>query len=157
MTLVEVMLTSGVLAIGMVALAHTYNQAETGSRSSRLRTAALRIAEQRVERLATAPVARLARCVGPVTGCRATRSTLAPVLGNVGTYQCTQLVDRMGFHDPTGVVASGGRFRIDTAVQDHPDPRQQIGAVVIAVSVCWTRSDGQVEQVLVQRMVVPEV
>ena len=155
MTLVEVMLTSAVLAIGMVALVHTFSQAQNGSRSSRLRTAALRIAEQRIERLSTEPVARLARCVGPVTGCRTNRSTLAAPLGNVGSYRCTQSVDGMDFHDPT--AASQGRFRVDTAVQAHPDPRQQVGALVIAVSVCWTASDGLVEQVQVQRMVVPEL
>ena len=155
LTLVEVMLTSAVLAIGMVALAHTYSRAQTGMRASRLKTAALRIAEQRLERLSTLPVDRISACVGPVTGCRSNRSTLAPVLGNVGTYLCTQNVDEMGFADPTALTT--GRFRVDTAVQTHPDPRQQAGAMIVTVSVCWTPTPGVVDQVQLQRMIVPEV
>ena len=155
LTLVEVLVTSAVLGVGMVALAHTYNRAQSGVRQSRLGTAAIRIAEQRLERLATLPVARLAGCAGPATGCRSNRTTFAPVLGNVGTYRCTQNVDGMGFHDPTAL--STGLFRVDTSVSAHPDPRQQTGALVITVSVCWSPAPQQVEQIQLQRMVVPEV
>ena len=153
--MVEVMLTSAVLAVGMVALAHTYNRAQTGMRTSRLRTAALRIAEQRIEQLSTVPVGRLAGCVSPAVGCRSDLRTLAPVLGNVGSYRCTQYVDEMGFHDPTATLT--GKYRIDTGVQAHPDPRQQSGALVVSISVCWTTNDGRIDQVQLQRMIVPEV
>lgn len=155
LTLVEVMLTSAVLAIGMVALVHTFTQAQAGMRSSRLKTAALRIAEQRLERLSTLPVSRLAGCAGPALGCRTSMSALAPVLGNVGTFLCTQNVDEMGFTDPTAVTA--GQFRVDTSVLAHPDPRQQAGAMILSVSVCWTPVPGFVEQIQLQRLLVPEV
>lgn len=154
-SLVEVMLTAAVLGLGAIALAHTHNQAHRGVVASRLQTAALRIAEQRIEHLATIPIDRLAGCAGPVTGCRTDRSTLAPVLGNVGAFRCTQLVDEMDFHDPN--VTTQGRFRVDTVVAAHPDPRQQVGALVISVSVCWTDQTGHVQQVMLQRMAIPEV
>lgn len=155
LTLVEVMATAAVLGIGMMALTKTYTHAREGSRGSRLRTAAVRIAEQRLERLSTLPVERIAGCVGPTTGCRVNRDALAPVLGNVESYRCTQAVDEMGFIDPA--ASTTGQFRVDTVVENHPDPRQQAGARVVYVSVCWTSLAGQVEQVQLQRMVVPEV
>ncbi|MEL7368241.1 MAG: prepilin-type N-terminal cleavage/methylation domain-containing protein [Myxococcota bacterium] len=155
LTIVEVMLTAAVLGIGIVAVVATYNRTQVGVRSSRFKTSALRIAQQRLEYLATMPIGRLAACAGPVTGCQRDRSAMAPVLGNVGNYRCTQNVDGMGFHDPTALAT--GQYRIDTSVQPHPDPRQQAGAVVVTVSVCWTAQPGLVEQVQVQRMVVPEV
>ncbi len=148
-------MTTAVLGIGVVALGHTYQRAQTGLRGSRLSAAAIRIAEQRLEQLATRPVDRLEACVGPITGCRQDRTRMAPVLGNVAAYRCTQTVDEMGFHDPT--ANSTGRFRIDTAVMPHPDPRQQNGALILSVSVCWQSSQAEVEQVQLQRMLVPEV
>ncbi|MEM7675066.1 MAG: prepilin-type N-terminal cleavage/methylation domain-containing protein [Myxococcota bacterium] len=155
LTLIEVMLTAAVLGVGIVALVATYNRAQVGVRSSRFKMSALRIAQQRLEHLATMPIERLASCAGPIGGCRRDRAAMAPVLGNVGNYRCTQNVDGMGFHDP--MATANGQFRIDTSVQPHPDPRQQAGAVVVTVSVCWTDQPGLVEQVQVQRMVVPEV
>ena len=155
LSLVEAMLTTVVLGIGVMSVANTFRQASTGVRGSRLATEAMRIAEQRLERLSTVPANRLAVCAGPVTGCRATREQFASELGAAGTFRCTQYVDEMGFHDPTAVTT--GKYRVDTAVQAHTDPRQQSGALVVTVSVCWASADRVVEQVQLQRMIVPEV
>lgn len=152
-TLIEVMITSVILGVGVMGLVGLYTSSARGVGGSRVHTTATQVALQRLEQIAGSADA-LPACDGPI-GCRASRSELAPPLGGsrTGGFDCTQYTNGMG---ESAVAAAGtGRYRIDTVVEPHPSTSQDDEGRFVSVSVCWVGDGNVVEQVLAQRFVLP--
>lgn len=154
MSLVEVMISAGILGFGVLALVKVYTHSVHGMSSARRMGVAQQIASQRAELLMTMG-AGLPRCGGDV-GCRASMSALGNPKAPVGSVQCTQYVDGPvlpGIED----VNPSGRFRIDTHVAAHPGANQLQDGDLVTVSVCWKNDGGQVHQIQATRLVLPGV
>lgn len=149
------MVTAIVLGIGVMGLVSLYGSAGRGVTMSRDQTTALELGRQRLERLSTATVDDLPACAGP-PACRDDLSSFAAKKGAAGAYPCTQYVDGMDAQAPAGGQATG-RFRIDTSVDVPTGGTQQAGALILSVSVCWSEDGRTVRQLLLERMLVPEV
>jgi prepilin-type N-terminal cleavage/methylation domain-containing protein len=154
-SLIEVAISSLVLGVAIAGLTSTYTSSEKGMQDSKARTSANELALQRLELLATQPVDQLPGCAGPAV-CQNGFAFTAPAAA-AGTYQCTQYVDEADVVDPSQAGSDNNRFRVDTAVEDHPDALRQPGARVVTVSVCWADRSGRVSQVTARRSLVPGV
>jgi prepilin-type N-terminal cleavage/methylation domain-containing protein len=150
-SLVEVLVGSGILAIGVLAGVRLYTKGAERSAFSRSRTAALEMATQRLEWLGTKDFDDLPACSG-ATSCRSGGGFGSP-LAAAGTFQCTQYSDGMELPDPDTVT--DGSFRIDTVVSNHPDTARQANTRLVTVSVCWQDQSGRVQQAQVRRVVIP--
>ncbi len=152
-SLIEVMVTSVILGMGVIGVANLFTSSARGVGTSRMRETATQVALQRLERLATSPAAALPTC-GGVVGCRATGEAMMPDLGtSPDLYECTQYVDDMGPSDPTARTTGGlAGYRLDTVVSPPPSLTQNDDARLISVSVCWTDTSGRIQQVLMQRL-----
>ena len=149
------MVSSLVLGVAILGLTSSYTSTETGMTTSRSRTAANELALQRLEMLATQPADQLPACGGPAV-CQRNFAFTDP-LPAAGTFQCTQYVDDADVLDPSQAGAETFRYRVDTAVEDHPDELRQPGARIVTVSVCWADRAGRVSQVNARRTIVPGV
>jgi type IV pilus assembly protein PilV len=149
-SLIEVMMTSVILGVGVLGLVNMYTSSARGVGTSRHRETATQIALQRIERLTTSPTETLPAC-GGLVGCRATPAALAPELAPADQFECTQYVSDMGSTEPTGGDDQGG-YRLDTIVAPHPSSTQGSDARLISVSVCWTDASGLIQQVMMQRL-----
>lgn len=156
MTLVEVLISSLVLGCGVVALAELFTTSFRTDLDARSRDVATQLAIQRAEQLGTLPPDRLPACGGGLSSCRVATRAYAPVRAAAPTFACTQIVDDGLIPDDTTTLEVG-KYRIDTAVDVPPGSGQQSDARVLSVSVCWTNAKGLVQQVQVERLVVPEV
>jgi prepilin-type N-terminal cleavage/methylation domain-containing protein len=154
-SLIEVMVSSLVLGVAILGLTSTYTSSESGMTTSRSRTAANELALQRLEMLATQPADQLPACGGPAA-CQQGFAFSAP-LPAAGAFQCTQYVDDAEVLDPSEGGQATNRYRVDTAVEDHPDAARQPGARIVTVSVCWADRPGRVSQVNARRTIVPGV
>lgn len=153
--MVEVLISTLVLGIAIAGLTGTFTSSQRGMVAIRSRSSAKEIAGQRIERLATQMASDLPACDGPAS-CRSTSGELADDQASAGAFQCTQYVDDMELPDPTQATGRYGRYRIDTSVAAHPDPRQP-DAKVVTVSVCFANQTGQIEEVQARRTIVPGV
>ena len=153
MTLVETLIAAGVLGVAVLGLVRLHTTSSRQSASLRDLTIARALAAQRLERLATRPVERLAACEGPA-GCREGIDTLRASKGEVDGYACTD------FAEGPSVAAPGtnaiGKFRIDTTVENHPDPAQHPEARILTVSVCFRDAYEQIREIRAERMLLPE-
>jgi prepilin-type N-terminal cleavage/methylation domain-containing protein len=152
-SLVEALVSSAVLGVGMLGVLNVLSFSQSGAAGSGARSAAKELASQRLEALTTMVADRLPACEGTV-GCRADETTLRPPLSPAAGFRCTQEVPGMTFVDPG--AAATGRFRIDTVVAAHPGAQQQAGARLVTVSVCWTDEGGHLREVRARRLMVPE-
>lgn len=153
MTLVETMVAAGVLGIAILGLVRLHMTSTRQNASLRDLSTARALAAQRLERLATRPVERLVACGGPA-GCREGVDTLRASKGTVDGYACTDFADGPTVATP-GTVALG-KFRIDTTVENHPDPTQHPEARILTVSVCFRDAYEQIREVHAERMLVPD-
>lgn len=150
------MLTStAVLGIGVVALADLHTTSEKADQGTRARDVAAQIAIQRMEQLATQPIERLPDCPGFAT-CRAGRRQMQQERSTAGSFRCSQLVDQNGFSDGSDNDPNG-KYRIDTSVNAPTATSQQEGARMITVSVCWVDHRDTIQEVQIERLVVPEL
>lgn len=154
LSLVEVLVSVGVLGVGVLGVLNLYATSDHATRSSRSDTTATQLAVERLERIAAQGIEALPACPEEV-GCRASHSSLRPPRPGAQGMACTQETSEMGLADPE--VGGVGRFRVDTSVRPHPDATQQLGARIVTVSVCWTDDSGYVREVSAERMLVPEV
>lgn len=153
MTLVETMIAAGVLGVAVLGLVQLHTTSTRQNARLRDLATARALAGQRLERLATRPVDRLAACPGPA-GCRNRVDSLRATKGTVDGYACTDFADGPSVAAPG---ASGiGKFRIDTTVEGHPDPTQFPEARILTVSVCFLDTQEQIREVRAERMLVPE-
>ena len=152
-SLVEVMVASAILGVGVIAATKMFSSGVDGVSWTKNRSAATNIAIQRLEMLGTMGIDQLPACVGQV-GCKAGFNSVAPVLANAGTYACTRMLDDM-IGDPDTANATG-KYRVDTVVEAHPDVGRQAEARLVTVSVCWT-DDTDVHQVQLNRLFIPNV
>ncbi|MGF1511893.1 MAG: prepilin-type N-terminal cleavage/methylation domain-containing protein [Myxococcota bacterium] len=154
-SLVEVMVSSLLLGLGVAALVELFTSSSSGLRISRNRSVATQLALQRLEQLAAFGIDGLPGC-GFGTGCREGITTLAAPQSAAAGFDCTQLVSDTGF---SGEQAGdqNGRFRVDVSEVPHPDPNQIPGATLLRVSVCWSDRGNTIQQVQLERLVVPEV
>lgn len=155
-SLVETIISSGVLGLGLVSLTNLYTASADVVQNSRSTVTATQIARRRAERLAATAV--LPNCLG-LGGCKAQQDELAPELGQDGAFQCTQYVNEEEIVDSSNRGSIDSRYRIDTEVAPHPDPFQGAGAQQLTVSVCWMgkhmdeNGRGLVHQVQVRKLV----
>jgi type II secretory pathway pseudopilin PulG len=154
MSMIETMIAAGILGIGATAMVGLWTASSSGAAHVEGRTTAHMLAEQRLERLSGQATA-LPGCAGAV-GCRQSRRAYQPALSPAGPFQCTQFATEEQIVDPTTATAPR-KFRIDTVVQPHTDPVRYRDASIVTVSVCWTDVANQVQEVRLERMVVPEV
>lgn len=155
-SLIETMVSAAILGIGVISLANTFFSTEKGITLSKKRVAAMEIAQQRVERFAARPLADVPQCV-VLQGCRFDRYTYAPLKSAVGSFACSEMQEGMSSRPEGSSLAATGEYRVDTVVEPHPDPNQQVGAITVSVNVCWVNGDGEVQEVQAQRLLVPEV
>ncbi len=155
MTLVEVLISSMVLGFGVVALAELMTTSLRTDADGRARDVATQLALQRAEQLGTLPVDQLPAC-GGLGSCREHNRAYAPARAATPDFACTQVVDDARIPDNVSSLEIG-KYRIDTAVDAPGGVTQQGGARILSVSVCWTSQKGLVQQVQVERLVVPEV
>lgn len=155
-TLIETLVSVAILGVGVLSLTRMTVFSEHGLAESRTRVDAQKLAEQRAERLVALATTDLPTCP-TAEGCRQSRTAYSPAKAPDATYPCTEMVDGMSVADPTVAGPAEAKFRVDTTVVAHPDPGQLAGAQVITVSACWTDLDGTVQEVQVQRMLVPEI
>jgi hypothetical protein len=150
-SLVETLISTLLLGVGVIGLVDLYTSSSRGMGSSRHRETATQIAVARMERLTTMPLDELPSCSG-VVGCRADSYTMMPeLIPSAEAFECTQYVSDMGQHDPRTRGGDGG-YRLDTIVAPHPSSGQNGDARVVSVSVCWTDGDGDVQQVFLQSL-----
>lgn len=155
MTLVETMVSSALLGLGVLSLANMFFTSERGVAESTDRAAAHELAQQYAERLGAVSYDQLPACV-VAGGCRLDEATYAPIKPVSGGYACSALVDGMTLQDPDPERQTG-KYRIDTTRAAHPDPTQQQGAFLYTFSVCWTDGAGRVQEISVERMTFPEL
>ncbi len=165
MTLIETLIASAVLSVGVMSLGNLFFFAEEGIAVGKKFASASELARQRVEWLAAQPMAQIPQCLN-TQGCRLSRSAYASMKSAAGAYECSEMLDGMSTRTPDrprgSPSAQAGRnivpqYRIDTIVQPHSDANQQIGAQIVSVGVCWTDMGGQVHEVRAERLLVPEI
>lgn len=156
-SIVEVMITSGVLGIGLAGLIRIHHSSVQGQSQSNGIAIGTRAAAQVIEQLSTQPVDELPACSG-TPGCRANSSAFTGELSTAGSYPCTNWVANGGVTSVrTSASEEKNTFRVDTVVQDHPDGNNQPDAKLITVSVCWMDNTGVVREVQERRLVVPGI
>jgi prepilin-type N-terminal cleavage/methylation domain-containing protein len=148
-SLVEVMVSMGMLGIGVAAAIKLFDASQNRTQHTRSRSASAQLALERLEYLGTRDLSNLPACTGAV-GCQAGPRTYTTPLSAQGQYQCTQYVDGQSIIDPYN-VSSTGSYRIDTVVSAHPNPNEA-NARLVTVSVCWSDVRGNVEQVQERRL-----
>lgn len=157
MTLVEVMVSVGVLSVGLLGLTSLYTTSIRSITETQQRSIALRAAAQRAETLATLRLDDLPVCRGATGGCREGGGAgLTPELAPDGAFECTRWADGADVGDPAQ-VGSRPRLRIDTQVTVHPDAARHPDARLVTVSVCWRDAQALVHEVQAQRLVIPEL
>jgi prepilin-type N-terminal cleavage/methylation domain-containing protein len=154
-SLIEVMISSLLFGLGVAALVQLFTSSSGGLRMSRNRAVATQLALQRLEQLAALDAGLVPQCA-PSNGCQEDFSTLAEPQPAAGGFDCTMVVQDGGFAGEQAADPAGA-FRVDVATDDHPDPNQIAGARLLRVSVCWSDNGSGINQVQLERLVVPEV
>lgn len=155
-SMVETMVSTGVLGIGLAALIRLTGTTADSLADNRHHAEAHRIAQQRLEQLATQrpDVLLLPTCPlsGAALGCREDRTRLT------ATKACTTWVDGPALPSATGSPAPTNPtergYRLDVVIGPHPDTVHQANAFLATVSVCWEEA-GRVEEVQLARLLVP--
>ena len=163
--LIEVLVAMAVLMIASVGVLRLHGTIIKGIAASEDFSVALDVAGQRLEDLVMVGAENLPICPPPVgqPGCRANTTSFLPELGVAGDgYPCTRYVDSPellmanGAFVPQG-TAQDSRYRVDTAVETHPDTALFPDGRLVTVSVCWVDPASQVRQVQARRYVIPGV
>jgi prepilin-type N-terminal cleavage/methylation domain-containing protein len=149
-SIVEVMLSMGLLGVGIAAAVRLFHEAQNRTAWTQQRTTGMALALERLEYLGTRDLSNIPVCTGAV-GCRASSTTLQAALTSAGGYQCTQYTGGQSIVDPY-TASPLGAYRIDTIVQPHPDVTREANAQLITVSVCWTDAKGLVQQAQARRL-----
>jgi len=152
-SIVEAMITLGVLGVTVSAITTTYVNAVHGYARNQALAEAVEVASQRAESIATLAPATVPACSGAAL-CKDGDTMTAP-LTSVGGFDCSLWVDGAAVSQPGGAPRAGQRFRVDTVVSAHPDAVRQPDARLVTVSVCWTDTVGTVHEVQTRRLMVP--
>jgi prepilin-type N-terminal cleavage/methylation domain-containing protein len=167
-SLVEVMISVGVLGIGLAGLISLHMSSLVGLHKGQRVSMAQEIAMQQTEYLETEATAAtgvleavLPSCptsnASDPIGCRVDTTKLAPV------KPCTVFVDDPNVPDPSGSAPgvfgapamSPFAYRADTVIVPHPDAIGFPNALVATVSVCWTDELQIVRQISTTRVIIP--
>ena len=168
--LLEVLVAMAVLMIASLGLLQLHGTIIRGIATSEDFSVALDVANQRLEELVIVGANELPVCAAGVNGagCQfgvGSSQFQPPIATDASGYLCTRFIDS------TEVIMANGspipatsnfdpanpvRFRVDTVVQDHPDPALFPEGRLVTVSVCWIDPANQVRQVQSRRYVVPE-
>lgn len=166
-SLVEVMVSVGVLGIGLVGLINLHTYSIVNLNRAQHIAMAQEVAMQETEFLQTEatsatgslesvlPNCPVSRATDP-TGCLDDTKAFAPLKA------CTVFLTDPNVPDPNGsftaVVAPGASssssYRMDTVIRQHPDSLNRSSALVVTVSVCWS-DDQQNYQLSINRVIVP--
>jgi prepilin-type N-terminal cleavage/methylation domain-containing protein len=150
-SIVEVMLSVGLLGVGIAAAVRLFHEAQNRTSWTTQRTTGMQLALERLEYLGTRDLSNLPACTGPLA-CRASATTMQAALSPAASgYQCTQYTSGQTILDPYSATSLAS-YRIDTVVQPHPDVTRESNAQVVTVSVCWTDQSGQVQQAQGRRL-----
>lgn len=152
-TLVEVMTSSLVLGVGVMAAVKVYSTGTRGRAQSARRTMAERVVERRLDALDARGSERLPQCSGDKS-CLDAAGELTPVKSSSGNYPCTQLMSRPSLKNRES-SETGGKMRMDTMVWSHVDSDQDTASRMVLVSVCWRDPQGRVHEVHGSRLIMP--
>ena len=161
--LLEVLVSMAILMIASVAIVRLHGTIIRGIASSEDASMALDIATQRLDDLSIIGATSLPVFTVGVNGagCQVgigSDQYSAELAADPGGYPCTRRVDSAQVIMANGnEVPDGTRFRVDTAVEAHPDIGQFPEGRIVTVSVCWEDIAADIRQVQVRRYVVPEV
>lgn len=152
---IEALVASGVLGIGLVALVDVHGSTVENLARGRHVVEATRIAEQRLELLATQrpDLLSLPACGAGPLGCREDSENLT------AEKPCTTWVDGAAIPTPSGVLPPSNSlqrgYRMDLVIGTHPDGLNHPGGLLATVTVCWRDDDGHVQELRSDRLLVP--
>jgi prepilin-type N-terminal cleavage/methylation domain-containing protein len=157
-SLLEVLVATAILGVGLAALGRQYITAAHGVADSDGRAQAAMAAAQRIEALSTMEADEVPACAASVS-CRAANGVdFVADLPPVGGFACTRWVDGPDVFGPSARPrAAGQKFRIDASVVPHPDAARQPDGRLLTVNVCWRGADGRVHELQARRVLVPGV
>lgn len=155
-TLIEVMIAGAVLSIGLLGILELHRSSIRGLSRGRSMTVANEIIDQRAELITGRDPAVLLTCptASDGAGCRATRTTFT------ASKPCTAWLLESDVPTPAGADVPSSTdlgYRRDIVIQAHPDTTNHPGSYLAIVSVCWRDSQGQIQQLQRQRLLVPGV
>ena len=168
--LLEALVAMAVLITASLGILQLHGTIIRGIASSEDFSAALDVANQRLDELTIIGTEALPICAAGVNGpgCQfgIGSSQYRPQITTAPDgYLCTRFVDSTEVIMANGAslpatpnfdVTAPARFRVDTVVETHPDPGLYPEARMVTVSVCWTDAGNQVRQIQSRRYVVPE-
>lgn len=165
--MIEAMVAAGVLGIALLGLVRLHSTSMKGTVQAQRIGIASEVARQLAETVASQPAADLPVCLpgfGPggaqlppaPAGCRATvgpSTVFAPIKAN----GCTVNIDGAAVQDVAipglspNIVNS--KFRVDTAVSQHPDSINYPDSALVTIWVCWTEPQGLIREISTSRIV----
>jgi prepilin-type N-terminal cleavage/methylation domain-containing protein len=155
-SLIEVMISGAVLSIGLLGVVELHRSSVRGLARGRAITVAGQIVAQRAEQLAgPAPDAlTLPACprAGGVLGCRLSSSAFAT------SKTCTAWLLDSDVPSATGVDVPSTPdvgYRRDVVIEAHPDTTNHQGSFLATISVCWLDTQGKVQELQAQKLLVP--
>lgn len=153
-SLIEVMIASAVLAIGLLGIVELHRSSIRGLSRGRSMTVANEIIDQRAELITGRDPAVLLTCptAADGAGCRANSTSFT------AAKPCTAWLMESDVPTPAGADVPSSTdigFRRDVVIQAHPDTTNHSGSFLAIVSVCWRDPQGQIQQLQRQRLLVP--
>jgi prepilin-type N-terminal cleavage/methylation domain-containing protein len=158
-SLIEVMISAGVLGIGLAGVIQLHVSSVRGLASGRSISLAGEIASQRVEFIGgrDIDVASLPTCPRGASGvvdCRANKGNFT------ATKTCSTWLAESDVPTPAGLEIPSEPnvgYRRDLVIEAHPDTLNHNGSFLAIVSVCWRDSSGNVQQIQSQRLLIPGI
>ncbi|MCK6545024.1 prepilin-type N-terminal cleavage/methylation domain-containing protein [Myxococcota bacterium] len=157
-TLVEVMVSAGILGIGLIGLVNLYGTSTFGAARAQRLAVATEIARQEAAVLLSegpdptgptdCPIA------GTTIGCRGTGRQLA------ATKPCTVWLRDADVPTESGAIlrdTTQTSFRRDLVITAHPDTANHPGAQIATISVCYTDESGALQELQAVHLLVPGV
>lgn len=152
-SLVEVMTSTVVLGIGVMAAVRVYGAGSAGRDQSKTRAEASKLVDQRLDALEAVGASNLPACTAGPKTCRNPAGEWTPKKSPVGRYPCSQVLSRPSLKNRQTSQAAG-KMRLDTRVWAHGDGDQRQDSRLVKVSVCWKNRKGRVMQVTGTRLVL---
>jgi prepilin-type N-terminal cleavage/methylation domain-containing protein len=168
-SLIEAMVAAAILGLALVGLVQLHKTSMRGTVQATNTGRAAEVARQLAESAASQEYAQLPACppgAGPAggqlppapAGCRATLGPSA-VYAAAKPGQCTYYVDGAAVPtvDPAAstdaAVNPNLRYRVDTAVSQHPDTNNYPDTALVTIWVCWLDEGGQIRELTTSRLV----
>ena len=168
-SLIEAMVAAAILGFALVGLVQLHKSSMRGTARATNLGRASEVARQLAETAASQDFTQLPNCApgagpaggqlpAPPAGCRATVEP-SGVFAGVKPGSCTFYVDAAAVPsvDPglnnDAAVNPQLRYRVDTAISQHPDTNNYPDTAVVTVWVCWLDEGGLVREISTSRLV----